>query len=58
MNNMILEGIFLKPIHQLDPRGSCSMFLFIFPSVLGNNLQTNVLLFGFICFNVSNEDFS
>ena len=51
MNNMIL-GRYIPGnsiIHQLDPRGKLlSMFLFIFLLFWANNLQTNILLFGFI----------
>ena len=51
MNNMIL-GRYIPGnsiIHQLDPRGKLlSMFLFIFLLFWANNIQTNVLLFGFI----------
>ena len=51
MNNMIL-GRYIPGnsiIHQLDPRGKLlSMFLFIFLLFWANNLQTNLLLFGFI----------
>ena len=51
MNNMIL-GRYIPGnsiIHQLDPRVEfASMFLFIFLLFWANNIQTNVLLFGFI----------